>query len=210
MSNPYEQLLNQILEAMLPKINGAIGGEIRNKHLDPLKNVASGSKGFGIGTAHYAVHNLSGLSSLDIKELHISNVTGEPENLSGNVAINVALNSSLSAAVSGDVKILFADPGISGKISISGASVAGGGSFGASVEGEKICLNKINLTSTNFNYSSANISLDLPGIIDSILKPLENLILDAVKGDIRSLVSSQIKGILNDQIGNILPQCTDT
>lgn len=209
MSNPYTEILNQILSALLPKINDAIGGAIKEKGLDPYKHVASGSKSFGIGKASYSVTNLTGLSSIEIKAIKASNVSGSGANLSGDMAMFVKMTSNLGAKISGDVKILFADPGISGSLKVKGATVSGEGGFSASVDGTKVCLNKINITTADFNYTNASASIDGAGIINDILKPLENLILDAVKGDIRNLVSGEVKSVLNEQVDGFLPQCTN-
>jgi len=206
LSNPYTTIINEIIKALLPSINARIGEDLRGAGFDPLKNVASGSQGFGIGTAHYSVTNLTGFSSVQIKDLLASNITGD-KTLTGDLAVHIEVERSLHADIEGDVQILFADPSIYGNITIDGASIAAKGTFKASVDGEKLCINKVTLTSSDFTYVSGDANVDGPSILNDILKPLENLIMDAVKGDIRSLASSRIQAIFNDQINQYLPVC---
>jgi hypothetical protein len=209
MSDPYSKLLNEIIKAMLPEANSYIDSAIRSGGFDPLQKVISDSKSFGIGKASYSVTDLTGLSSLEIQSMEVSNVTGNPPNLSGDATIHLVLNSDLAANIEGDVKIKFppADPGISGSITVNGCTVSGDGIFKATVDSSQICLTQVNVTSADFNYSSADAKINGPKIINVIIKPLENLILDAVKGDIRSLVSGQLKSIVNSEISNLLPLC---
>ncbi len=209
MSNPYTEILNQVLKALIPKLNGELGSEIKKGGLDPYPHVASGSESFGIGKASYSVTNLTGLSSLEFVDIVVNNVSGSNNSLSGDLAYHVQLKSNLSTNISGQVAILFAEPSISGSITISGATISGEGTFSSSTDGTKICLNTINVTSSNFNYADANAEINGAGIINDIIKPLENLILDAVKGDIRSLISGAIKSIFNQQANGLLPQCTN-
>lgn len=210
MSNPYSEILNQILKDLISKLNPQLASVIKNSGLDPYSNVDSGSLDLAIGTASYSVTNLTGLSSLQFGGIAVNSLSDGGSNLSGDITYNVQLNSNLSADISGDVQITFIDPSISGSITISGATVSGHATFSASIDASsKICLNTVNITSSNFNYSDASVNIDGAGIINDILKPLEDFILNEVKGKISSLISDAIKSILNKKIADFLPQCTN-
>lgn len=200
------QLINQILQGVVTQLNGEIGPAICNAGFDPYQNVASGSANAGVGKASYSVTHLTGMSSVQIQDMVASNTTGS-STLTGQLNFHALLTSSLNAKVSGDVKVWFVDPGITGSIRIDGPTISGSAQFTASMS-DKLCLNNITNLNTDFNYTKASIWIDDLGPLNYLLQPVENLILDAAKGAIRSLISSQINSIVSQQINRLLPQCS--
>lgn len=206
-SDPFTEILNQLLQGLIGQLNGEIGRAIQGAGYDPYQNVASGSSSIGVGTASYYVSNLTGVSSVQVQDMVVSNLTPDGTSLSGQLSFHAVLNSSLSANVGGDVKVLFLDPGISGNLRIDGPSIAGNAAFQAGTSNGKLCLNSISGMNASFMYSNASIWIDGLGPLNYLLQPLENLILDAAKGAISGLISSQINSIVSQQVGSLLPQC---
>ncbi|WCM89086.1 hypothetical protein [Acidovorax sp. NCPPB 3576] len=206
-SDPFTQILNEILQGLVTQLNGEIGSAIRGAGYDPYPNVASGSASIGVGTASYSISNLTGISSLQIQDMVVGNVTASGANLSGTVNFHAVLNSSLSAQASGSVKVLFFDPGISGNVRIDNPSISGTAQFQAGTSGGKLCLNQLSGMNASFNYGNASVWIDGLGPLNYLLQPVENLILDAAKGAISGLISSQINSIVGQELNQALPQC---
>ncbi|CAM3415509.1 hypothetical protein [Paracidovorax anthurii] len=208
MSNdPFTQIINQVLQGLVSQLNREIKPAITGAGYDPYQNVASGSTSIGIGSASYSVTDLTGISSLQIQDMVVSNLNASGTNLSGTLNFHAQLTSSLSAQASGSVRVLFVHPGISGNIRIDNPTIAGSAQFQASTSGGKLCLNSISGMSANFNYGNASIWINDLGPLNYLLQPVENLILDAAKGAIRSLISSQVNDIVSQQLNKLLPQC---
>ena len=158
MSNdPITQILNEVLQGLVTQLNGEIPGAISGAGYDPYRNVASGSASIGVGTASYAVENLTGLASLRLQDMVVGNVSGSGSNLSGTLSFHAALGSSLAAQARGSVSILFVDPSISGSLRIDGATIAGNAQFHASTAGGKLCLDAVSSMDADFNYGNAAI-----------------------------------------------------
>lgn len=207
MSNDgITQTINQILQGLMTQLNGEIGSAICHAGYDPYQNLASGSGNVGAGKATYYVTDLTGMSSVQFNDMVASNITGS-STLTGQLNFDAVLNSSLNARVGGDVKLYFADPGISGRIRIDGPSISGSAQFTASMS-DKLCLNKITNLNADFNYTKANIWIDNLGPLEYLMEPVKSLILDAAKNAIRVLTSSQISSIVSQQINRLLPQCS--
>ncbi|TDR81929.1 hypothetical protein DFP86_10239 [Paludibacterium purpuratum] len=206
--NPFNQIINEILQGVVQQLNPEIGAAIRNSGFDPLQNVASGSASIGIGSASYSITHLTGVSSIQIQDLVASNITTSGSNLSAPLNFHAVLNSSLNANVSGGLHILFADPSISGSVRIDNPSVSGSAQVSGSISNGSLCLNSISGMNANFNYGNASIWINDLGPLNYLLQPVESLILDATKGAIRNLISSQINSIVSDQLNKLLPKCT--
>lgn len=206
-SDPFATLINQILQGLTQQLNGEIGPAIRSAGYDPYNNVASGSASIGIGSASYSVSDLTGVSSLQITDLVATNITASGTNISGQVNFQAVLNSPLGTTVGGSVEVWPIDIGVSGNIRITGCSISGSAQLIASISNNQLCLNSIGNLSVSFNYNDASIWINDLGVLNYLLSPLESLILDAAKGAIRNLISSQIDSIVAQQIGQRLPQC---
>lgn len=208
MSNdPFTEIINQLLQGLVGQLNGEIGPAIRGAGYDPYQNVASGSASIGVGTAHYSVTDLTGVASVQLQDMVVSNLTPSGTTITGQLNFHAVLTSSLAANAGGDLHVLFVDPGISGNLRIDSPNVAGSAAFQASVNGGQLCLNTVSGMSAHFNYGNASIWINGLGPLNYLLNPLENLILDAAKGAISDLISSQINSIVGDQVGKLLPQC---
>lgn len=223
MSNPIEQLLNKMIQNMLPKINSGIQGAIKSGNLDPWGQVAHGSDTFGsinLGICHasiganYNVNNMRGLSSFTINSLTVSNVHqdgGDASKLAGTLVLNAGLGSNLSAHAGGGVeaKCGFVHPnvGIGGTATVSGATGNAVGTFTASTNGGKVCLNTISIGSMAIDYSDISVSIDGLGIFNSILSPLTSAISNLFRGPIRGAIGSAVQPIINSNINDALPQC---
>jgi len=205
--DPFTQLINEILQGLVSQLNGEIGPAIRGAGYDPYQNVASGSSSIGIGTASYSVSNLTGVSSLQVQDLVVGNINSSGADLSGTVNFHAVLNNSLNAQAGGDLHVLFLDPGISGSVRIDNPSISGMAQFRAGTAGGKLCLNSISGMNACFNYGNASVWINDLGPLNYLLQPLENLILDAAKGAISALISSQINSIVSAQLSRLLPQC---
>ncbi len=204
MSNdPFIEIINQLLQGLVSQLNGQLGAAIRGG--DPLQNVASGSASIGIGTAHYAVSHLTGVSSVQLQDMVVSKLTPSATSITGELNFHAVLTSALAANAGGDLRVLFANPGISGSLRIDNPTVAGSAAFEASVNGDQLCLNSVSGMSAHFSYGSASIWINGLGPLNHLLAPLENLILDAAKGAIGDLISSQINSLVGAQISSLLP-----
>lgn len=227
MSNPIQDLLNQMIKNQLPTINSAIQGTIKSKNLDPWGQVAHGSDhlgsiNFGVfklsSTANYNIGNMTGLSSFVIDSLDIQSVTADPNDaskLGGHIHMTASLRSNISAHAGGGITGTFHNfihnisesVGIGGTATASNVSTEASGGFTASVEGGKICLSAINLSNVSVNYGSLNVSIDGLGIFNSLLSPLTDAIIGLFKGPIKGAISSAITPVINSQIKGVLPQC---
>lgn len=220
--NQFQDLLNALIKAKLPEINNAIPNAIRNQGLDPMINVTSGSNtigsiNLGICTAEavasYNLQNLTGLSSLRINALTITNAITTPDGNSvhGTVALNAVLTSNLSIHLGGSFKagcgFIKPSVGLGGTVTVSNVSINASGDFNAAV-GAQLCLNNIDIMNPGLDYGNINIDIDGLGIFNSLLHPLEGFILGLVKGPIVNLIESSVTPPVNNAISGILPQCT--
>ncbi|WP_346882202.1 hypothetical protein [uncultured Algibacter sp.] len=227
MSNPIQDLLNQMIKNQLPTINSGVQAAIKSNHLDPWGQVAHGSStigsvNLGIATvgvsANYNVNNMSGLSSFSISALEVQTVTADPNDsskLSGHIYMTASLGRNLTAHAGGGLKASFKNfihnisksVGIGGTANVSGISTNASGSFSASVENGKVCLNAIDLSSVGVDYGSVNVSIDGLGFFNSFISPVTDAIVGLFKGQIRGAISNAITPMINAQIRGILPQC---
>lgn len=205
--NPFNQIINEILQGLLVQLNGEIGPAIREAGFDPYQNVASGSKGIGVGTAHYSVNDLTGVSSVRFQDMVASNLTSAGNNLNGQLNFHAVLTNSLAATVSGDLQVAFFDPGLSGNLRIDGGILSGSANVQLSLTNDKLCVTSITNLSTQFGYAGANIWINNLGVLNYLLSPLENLVLDVAKGSIERLISSEVNSVVSDQINKLLPFC---
>ncbi|CAJ0808738.1 hypothetical protein LMG19083_04763 [Ralstonia psammae] len=208
--NPFTQVINEILQGLVVQLNGEIGPAIKEAGFDPYQNVASGSKGIGVGTAHYSVNDLTGVSSVRFQDMVASNLTPSGNNLIGQLNFHAVLTDSLSATVSGDLHVAFLDPGISGNLRIDGGILSGSANVQVSLTNDKLCISSISDLNTQFSYAGANIWINNLGVLNYLLSPLENLVLDVAKGAIERLISSQINSVVGDQLTTLLPFCAST
>lgn len=220
--NQFQDLLNALIKAKLPEINNAIPNAIRAQGLDPMINVTSGSDtigsiNLGICTAEavasYNLQNLTGLSSLRINTLTITNAITTPDGNSvhGTVALNAVLTSNLSIHLGGSFKagcgFIKPSVGLGGTVTVSNVSINATGDFNATV-GAQLCLTNIDIMNPGLDYGNINIDIDGLGIFNSLLQPLEGFILGLVKGPIVNLIESSVTPPVNNAIHGILPQCT--
>lgn len=223
MSNPIEQLLNKMIQNMLPKINSGIQGAITSGHLDPWGQIAHGSDTLGsinlgicdasVG-ASYNIGNMRGLSSFTINSLVITNVHqdgGDASKLTGTLVLKASLKSNLSAHAGGSVeaKCGFVHPhvGIGGTATVSGTTGIATGTFTASTENGNICLNTISISAMAIDYNNINVSIDGLGVFNSFLGPLTSAISNLFKGPIRNAIASAVQPIINSKVNDALPQC---
>jgi hypothetical protein len=223
MSNPIEQLLNQMIQNALPSINGAIKNQIISNNLDPWGQVASGSDTLGsinLGicdascNANYNVGNMTGLSSFAINSIVLSQTQTDPTDpskLVGMVQVNASLGSNLSAGVGGGIeaKCGFIHPsvGINGSATISGINGLANGSFVATVSSGQVCLSSASISTMAISCDNINVSVDGLGIFSFLLDPLVNAIVGLFRGQITSAIGSAVTPVLNSKINGILPIC---
>lgn len=227
MSNPIQALLNKMIKNMLPKINSGIQGAIKNNHLDPWGQVAHGSDrlgsiNLGIATvsayANYNIGRMTGLSSFTINSLQIQSVEADPNDaakLTGHMFMSASLNSNLSAHAGGGIKATFKNfihnisqsVGIGGTANVSGVTANATGSFTASVNGNKVCLDSVHISTASVDYGSINVSIDGLGFFNSLLSPLTDAFVNLFKGQIRSAISSAVTPVINSQVNKVMPQC---
>ncbi len=211
MSDAMQNLLNRIIaNKLLPSLNSQIGGLIRKNGLDPFPKVAAGKESAGFASASYQVYDLTGLSSVEVTKLAITSVAsgGDSSKLQGTMAMAAKLNSALSVRVKGKASAIGIGVGLGGSAELGGVTVASGGTFQAATKGAEICLNDLDATGLSVDWLSQHISIDGLGPLNSLLAPLEQAVLGALKDQIRSLISNQVASVLNDQLDDLLPQCT--
>ncbi|AXG71442.1 hypothetical protein KORDIASMS9_03699 [Kordia sp. SMS9] len=222
MSNPIQGLLNQIIQGQLPKINSEIQGVIKSNHLDPWGQVAHGNDTLGsinLGICHasvvasYNIQNMTGLSSFNIHQLEITSVQQgiNPNELVGTVNMIASLSSNISSHLGGSLQarcgFLHPRVGIGGSASVSGVTAAATGTFSASVDGSKVCLNTIALSAASVNYGNVDVSIGGLGIFNKFIGVLTDMISGLFKGQIRGAISSAITPIINRELDNVMPQC---
>lgn len=222
-SDPIQDFLNAIIKSLLPKINSEIQSAIKSNHLDPWGQVAHGSDTLGsinLGICHasvrasYNVGNMKGLSSFDIKSLQISSAHQDgnnPGKLVGTVTMSGALGSNLSAHVGGGVEakcgFIHKSVGLGGTATVKGTTVNATGSFTASIDGNKVCLNSVIISNASIDYGNVDVSIDGLGIFNSFLSPLIDVIVGLFKGQIRGAISSALTPLINKEVSSVIPQC---
>lgn len=222
MSNQFQDLLNALIQAKLPQINGAVAAAIRSRGLDPMIHVTSGSQtigriDLGICTAEavagYALQNLTGLSHLHINSLAITSVTTTPDGsaLHGSVQLNATVTSNLGIHLGGSFKagcgFIKPSVGLGGNVTITSVSINASGDFEATI-GPQLCLTQIEVKNPGLNYGNINVDIDGLGIFNSLLHPLENFILGLVKGPVIGLIENAVTPAVNNALKGIFPQCT--
>ncbi|AEV97428.1 hypothetical protein A4D02_33050 [Niastella koreensis] len=222
MSNQFQDLLNALIKAKLPDINTAVPLAIRNRGLDPMINVTSGSQTIGSinlgictadATASYVLQNLNGLSTLRINSLAITSIVAPKDGLSlhGTVQLNATVTSNLGIHLGGSFRagcgFLKPSVGLGGNVTISSVSINATGDFDATI-GNQICLTHIEISHPGLNYGGVNVNIDGLGIFNSLLHPLEGFILGLVKGPIISLIEGAVTPAINNALNGIFPQCT--
>jgi hypothetical protein len=222
MSNQFQDLLNALINAKLAEINTAVPAAIRNRGLDPMINVTSGSQTIGSinlgictadATASSVLQNLNGLSTLRINSLVITSIITPKDGLSlhGTVQLNATLTSNLGIHLGGSFRagcgFLKPSVGLGGNVTISSVSISANGDFDATV-GNQICLTHIEISNPGLNYGGINVNIDGLGIFNSLLHPLEDFILGQVKGPIISLIQGAVTPAINSALNGIFPQCT--
>lgn len=221
MSNSIQGLLNSIIESMLPKINSVIQGVVKSNHLDPWGQVAHGTDNLGSidlgpcnasAIANYNIKNMIGLSSLNIDQLEITSVQqgATPRELVGTMNMTASLKSNLNAQVGGslEAKCGLEHPSIRiyGIAGISGLRATAIGTFNASTDENRVCINTITFSTVSINYST-QVSLNELGIFNVFSTPLNEMIAELFKGQIRGAISSAITPIINEEFKNLTPQC---
>ena len=218
----FQDLLNALISANLSNINSAATSAILTRGLDPMQNVTSGAKVIGIidlgictaeAVASYVLQNLTGLSSFHINSLVVTSATASPDgtSMNGTIQLDAVLLSNVGIQVGGNFKAgcLFYTPsvGLSGNVAVSSVSISASGDFNATI-GTQLCLTAIDVMNPALNYNNISVNIDGPGILNELLGPLEDFILDLVKGQIIGLVECSITPPINVAISDILPLCT--
>lgn len=222
MSNSNQDVLNNIIKNMLPKINSEIQGAIKNNHLDPWGQVAHrvyspGSIKLGICLArvetNFNIGNMIGLSSFHIDQLQITAVHqgANPNELVGTVAMTASLTSNLSAHIGGEFQarceFLHRSTGINGSATVASVKAQSTGSFTASIDGEKVCLDSIICSPPVINYGNVNVHVGGLGVFSEFTAPLIELNIGIFKGQVREAISSAVSPIINQTLKTIVPQC---
>ncbi len=204
-----DKLLNRIISKhVLPRLDQDLGALIKQDNLDPYANVASAKTGGSAASATASLRNLTGLSSLQISSLTVTGVTARHlKHLAGNVALAAAFGSPLAAALSASARALFVKVGpVAGTMQVTDVSVRSGGSFQATLGG-KICLNALEVHDLTVGFGSVSVDLPDLGELNHLLQPLEQAVVDHFKGEITSLLSSQVTTIMHEQLESMLPGC---
>jgi len=221
--NPFEDLLNQMIAAMLPQINGAIQQSVKNNHLDPWGQVASGNERIGsidificdasVG-ANYNVVDMRGLSGIIINSIVLSKTQTDPQDpdkLIGSMNVTASMSQNLSARLSGNVEAkcgpVHPSIGLGGSTTVSGLVASAGGFFSARVDNDKVCLDSISMSNMDVNYSDLSVHVDSLGIFSFLLDPLVNVIVNCFKGQITQAIGNALKPEINNQVNGILPLC---
>ena len=219
-----QDLLNSIIQEMLPALNSGIKSSIKNSHLDPWGQVAHGSKTLGSikwkfihadAKADYNVKNLRGLSTFEIKGLEITNVQQNPHEENqyiGTIKMKALFANNISANVGGDVSASFMgvgkSVGISGSISVSGIKIASIGSFTADTENSKTCLESVNVSDLIIDYGKVDVSIDGLGFFNKFLSKLTNAVASLVKSQVKTAIANALKPIINEEIRKMMPRCS--
>ena len=222
MSNPIQGLLNVIINEQLPKVNSEIQEAIKNNHLDPWGQVAHGTANLGsvnLGVcnaearANYHVKNMTGLSSLNIDQLEIKSVQqgANSSEYLGTVHMSALLRGNLTGHLGGRVEascgFMHPSVAIGGLANVNGLTADATGSFTASMDGNKVCLNSITLSAVSINYANVHVETDGLGIFNEFTAKLIDMITELFKGQISGAISSAITPIISKELESVLPQC---
>ncbi|EDP95161.1 hypothetical protein U8527_13175 [Kordia algicida OT-1] len=222
MSNSNQDVLNSIIKNMLPKINSEIQGTIKSNHLDPWGQIAhrvNSPGNINLGICHARVEtnfniiNMVGLSSFHIDQLQITaaHQGANPNELVGTVAMTASLTSNLSAHIGGEFQArceyLHRSTGINGSANVTAVKAQSTGSFTASIDGEKVCLEAIMLSPPVINYGNVNVHVGGLGAFSEFTVPLEEMTMAIFKGQVREAISSAVSPIINQTLKTIVPQC---
>ncbi len=174
----------------------------------------------------YSVTNMKGLSTLQIDSLILSENEGTLDN--GTDSISGKLTSNLTANFSGnvrgkvlkcggiDISGLHIDPTIpySGTITAEGGTMSGKGDYKAELSGNnRYCINALNMNKLSLDYTKVPVKVVvgdwgiLKPVAEKITSAIVNFISPFFKGYITNTVSVETKGILNQQLKEILPLC---
>ena len=220
-NDPIQDLLNEIIKEMLPKINSAIQNAISANHLDPWGQVASGSDTLGkidlgictaSADASYAITNMRGLSSFTLDSIILNSASsGENNTVVGDVSVVAHMGSDLSTNVSGKFSagcgFIHPSVGIGGTATVSGLSAHANGRYTASTSNGQVCLSELDVRSLTVDYGNVNVHIDGLGIFSSLLDPLVSAIVNLFNGDIKGDISSAVTPIIDREIAAVLPQC---
>jgi len=223
MNKPVEHFLNQIIKKMLPKMNSRMQNGIKEVHLDPWGLVEHGQDILGTinlgicnasATADYLVTNMRGLSSIAIDSLAIksfNNDPSDPSKLVGTIEMKGAMGAGLSTNIGGGIEARcgFIHPhvGISGKGKVNDVTVSATGTFNASTQFGKVCLESINISEVMVDFGSVDIHIYGLSIFNIFLQPLIDLIVTLFKGKIKSAITNALSSAINNEIKNEMPQC---
>ncbi|WP_338849091.1 hypothetical protein V8J88_09060 [Massilia sp. W12] len=205
--DPYSSLINQILSAMLPQLNQDIGPQIRQAGWDPSGNLVSGSQDFGIGTLHYSLGGLSGLSSLQLNSLSVSALdASNPGYLTGTMNFAGSFSSNISATVGADFKIWFVDPSVSIALTLKSCSISGSMNFHADIGAVILKLDQVSNGAASISYGDSSYDISGLGPFDSLADTIGDAMMGLLKGQIQSEVSAAASMVVSQAVSGILPQ----
>ncbi len=219
-ANDILKLVNELIAESLPTINTAIDNEIKSQGLDPWPHVAGGTVSPGsinLGICHatvyasYNVGNLTGLSSTTISSLVVTELTPQDSGFVGHIDLAASLGSSFSGSASGSVgaKCGFIHPsvGLGGSVKVNSPSASATGTIIISLDGGKLCITKITISTPAVSTGTITVSLSGLGIFDPLLDAIADAIVNAFKGQLIGLLASLLTPVLNNEIGKSLPIC---
>ncbi|HUB90024.1 MAG TPA: hypothetical protein VMA74_09895 [Dyella sp.] len=216
--NELLNIVNGLLKDLLPIANPVIDGEIKDRHLDPWQNVASGTVSPGsidLGIcdatvyANYSVGNFTGLSSMSIDSLVVTNLVEQKGVLVGNLTMAASLGKSFSGSVSGGVgaKCGFIHPSVSlgGTINVSSPGATALGTITVTENNGTLSITAITLANLSAHTGAITVSIHGLGIFDFLIDPIADGIVNLFKPQLLSLLAGQLTPLLNREIASVLP-----
>lgn len=216
--------VQSLLTQFMPNLNKNMPVIMVEAGLDPLKHVVSGtddlgSVNLGLCTANakaiYAVENMTGLQTLLITAMTLGKIdASNPDHVVGTVSMQAQLL-GLRADVSGGIEagcgVLHEKVNIKGTATVEGATGGGEIDLVARLELRKNCLTQLLLHDFHLNYKSLRVDIqDLGVVFNQVLQPLEQFVLNALKGVISGGISSAVQNALNNLMNRGLPFCQNS
>ncbi len=90
---------------------------------------------------------------------------------------------------------------------VNSPSASATGTITISMEGGKLCITKITISTPNVSTGTITVSLSGLGIFDFLVDAIADAIVNAFKGQLIGLLAGLLTPLLNKEIGKSLPLC---
>jgi hypothetical protein len=214
-------ILDAALAGLTKSVNEKLPDIIKEKGLDPIRNVVDGEEIIGKinlwfctakVSAPYNITDLIGLSTIHIDQMKSDHVSGSFKSFAASISIPMNLKDDLTANVGGS---LYAGCGIihktvklKGKANISKLTIKSHASLegSAMIIGRKIVIDEIKIDDLDIDYRSINIKItSFLGIFGFLSVPLTALLSRVLKKYITGNLETILQDAVNQSISELMP-----